>query len=276
MARTCVVFLIFSLFCISNITAASAACKPIRSVPRTIVKKGTYCLKRDLTYSPGNGAAITINVDNVILDFNGFVLKAESLQPDSLAEGVLVESDAHTVVRNGSIYGFGTGIKLVGGNGHLVENMLVDRSNIYGMLASNTESLTIRRNRITRTGGTSENSSTGGIYISIGTESRIVGNDVSDTVRNTVGTERAYGIRIMSNASIAENNRVTNSADYGIYFSNNFNVVAANNRVINYPDDGAIGMRFNGTTGVYKDNIVGGFTIAFQFGVDGGGNTELP
>lgn len=266
------------LCCILGLQGAMAEtteCTVIRSVPYTITKQGPYCLNSNLIYRTNSGAAIRINVPNVTLDFNGYKLMLLPMRLDTTATGVEADSaQNYLVVRNGVILGFGTGIKLNNGKGQLIEDMVIDRSRRIGIHAYSTDWLTLRGNRVMETGGNNTGTTVYGIYVSSGNGARILGNDVSDTAEDAGDSVSAYGMRVTSNSSFIENNRVSNSASYGIYQSNGINVHAANNRVVNYPNGGTIGMRFNGAVGLYKDNMVIGFTTPYSFGTDGGGNAS--
>lgn len=271
------ILLICSAICIMNAAVATAACKSIRKVPFQIKKSDSYCLKRNLTFKDkGTGeTAISINADNVILNFNGYSICTKEFNDQTETRGVSAEGYDNIVIRNGMTCGFSSGIHISGGSGHVIENMQVDLSYTRGISILSAESVIIRKNRITRTGGNGLGVSVRGIYIAQGSEAKVTDNDVSNTSRNASDSQSAYGINITGDMSIAENNRVTNSTDYGIYFSNNSDVIAVNNRILN-STDGFYGLRFNTSPSLYKDNVIGGFSTPVRSGTDGGGNAILP
>ncbi len=277
MTRPRTILLICCTICIMNAAVATAACKGIRKVPYKIMKPGSYCLKRNLTFKDKgtDGAAISINGDNVTLNFSGYKICTNGFNEQTEAIGVSAEDYDNISIRNGMTCGFHTGVRLSGGTGHVIEDMQIDLSYTRAIAVINAESVIVRKNRITRTGGNGLNVSAYGILVYEGSEARVIDNDVSNTSRNLSDSQRAYGISITGDTSIAENNRVTNSTDYGIYFSNNTDVFAFNNRILN-STDGVIGLRFNTTPSLYKDNMIGGFTTPVRSGTDGGGNAILP
>src|SRR5687768_7772540 len=55
-------------------SAKTEACTLIATVPVTITASGVYCLNSNIVTSMTTGNAITINIGNVVIDFNGFYL----------------------------------------------------------------------------------------------------------------------------------------------------------------------------------------------------------
>ena len=76
---------------------------PISSLPYAVNQPGSYYLTQNLATSSGN--AITITVDNVSIDLNGFTLTGLS----GSSNGIIVSgSHRHIRVYNGSVRGFGS------------------------------------------------------------------------------------------------------------------------------------------------------------------------
>lgn len=270
---------IVPFLCLLIGTSAAAEitkCTAITSVPYSITKQGPHCLTRNLTYRRRTGAAITVKAANVTLDFNGHKLRTGSDNPATDAVGVRADDNDYAVIRNGTIRGFRTGILVSGGKGQLVEGMIVDQSTTIGISVAGGAAVTLRRNLVLQTGGNTLDQAVYGIHVS-GDSHRIVDNDVEDTRKDASEAQSAYGMRVTSDASVIEGNRVTNSRTYGIYSSNNNHVLATNNRVTNESGvPGSIGMRFNGYPGgLYMGNMVAGFTTPYSFGTDGGNNVSI-
>jgi Periplasmic copper-binding protein (NosD) len=125
-------------------TASGVAGTAIVSVPFIISVPGRYFLASNLTYVPTNGAAITINADEVILDLNGTSLHGPG--GSNSAIGVLVPSRHNVTIQNGDIDGFGlAGIELLANSAqNIVDNVRLNANQI-GVLAD-TGTLNIVKN----------------------------------------------------------------------------------------------------------------------------------
>ncbi|MDJ0613138.1 MAG: hypothetical protein QNJ29_05635 [Rhizobiaceae bacterium] len=255
----------------SDAKAEVTECVEITSVPAIINTQGVYCLKSDLSTNIPNGAAITVNVNNVTIDFNGWKLGGAAAGPNTSAIAIRADSRRNLTVRNGIIRGFGQGILLNGGRtdsiGHTIEDMLFD--NIRGgSIASNGSNVTIRQNKIINIGASNIFSRIRGINAQSGTGIIIEGNTVSGVDE----TDRIYGIRI-SNANDVKvtNNNVFDlknaSEKYGIYVELSDRVLLKNNTV----STGAGGnVGIGGKASSSNDNIacigneVSGFTFNYN------------
>jgi hypothetical protein len=108
---------LFSLWLALNATyvqAETVGCTGVGPLPTTIDNPGIYCLKSNQAINvPLTFAAITINTNNVVLDLNGFRLKGRGA-PDSHDIGILCDNCRYVTVKNGTVQGFSTGIRLGG------------------------------------------------------------------------------------------------------------------------------------------------------------------
>jgi hypothetical protein len=105
--------IVASIVFISGLAAsARAACVPIASVPFTISAPGQYCVTADLTTSQTgmSGGVITIDADNVVLDFQGHKFDATSGGNFTNVTGVYSLNHKGNTVRNGLMVGFYVGI----------------------------------------------------------------------------------------------------------------------------------------------------------------------
>jgi nitrous oxidase accessory protein NosD len=111
---------ILALVSMSSMLAMSAFAKTIiESVPFTITKAGTYVLDGDLTLSGTSQTGITVNASNVVIDLAGFSLATSG----TTNFGITVPSTATNVtIQNGTITGFGAGIRLLGAD-ELAQNL---------------------------------------------------------------------------------------------------------------------------------------------------------
>lgn len=103
---------------------------PISKLPYTINLPGSYYLTANLG-SSSDGNAITISVDNVSLDLNGFTLTGSAVS----ANGILVApSVRHIRVHNGAVRGFGSsGVNLANATGTEIYSLLVRANGSAGI-----------------------------------------------------------------------------------------------------------------------------------------------
>lgn len=221
--------------------------------PVTITAPGIYCLFHDYALSLATGAAITVNASNVVIDFNGHRIGNMGGGSANSAYGVRSYNSStfqgyqNLTIRNGVIRGFGFGVVAdgVGSQGHLVEDMLLDRNLTIGVGLFAAGSV-VRGNRVVATGTIStRNSWTVGIVVS-GDTSVVANNEVLDTV----GAQEVMGIQVAGPGIVVSGNRVTKLAagsgysEYGVWASGVGHV--SNNSVIDtaLPDGGS-------TTGIH-------------------------
>jgi hypothetical protein len=77
---------------------------PITSVPITITTPGTYVVANELYYPSGSGNAITVDISNVTIDFDGYFLYCTAASP--LNNGILVNNAGNVTIKNGSVVNF--------------------------------------------------------------------------------------------------------------------------------------------------------------------------
>src|SRR5688572_6057109 len=118
----------------------------IDSLPATISTSGHWCLRKDLATGITQGTAITVAANNVTLDCNDFKLVGVTAGPNTLTHGIVASGRANTTVRNCVVRGFLVGLQLTG-NGHVVEDNLLDANTDHGIWITGDDAL-IRRNRI--------------------------------------------------------------------------------------------------------------------------------
>jgi hypothetical protein len=255
--------------------AETTICTVISSLPYTINAQGSYCLDRNLSYSanvPG-GAAITISVDFVVLDLNGFKVGGGGAGPSTQTTGVLTTNHKNVTVKNGNIRGFYRGVYLretvaSTSQGHLVEDIRADQNTFEGIHVEGRGNV-VRNNQVVDTTGTTfdPNSNTAGLNV-VGPGSRILNNDVTETV--AMGTGTAYGIlAVDADGAVIENNRVGNSVvvttSVGIQINSSGDVMVAFSRLARL-DSGIV---FDGaSTGKYTENVTSGVTHPYSGGTD--------
>jgi hypothetical protein len=96
----------------------------IGSVPYTISNPGNYVLNTDLPYA-GTGTAITVNSNNVTIDFQGYQLKSSAPSSGVTITGIALTNVNNVTIKNGRLSAFVVGINIQGGIGHVVEKMRI-------------------------------------------------------------------------------------------------------------------------------------------------------
>jgi hypothetical protein len=118
----------------STITNGLTGCPTGGHFPIIICQSGSYRLSGNLTVPDANTTAISISVDNVTLDLNGFSIlgpvvcsiSGVSLQTTCNQSGNasgIFSTNANITVSNGTIRGMGSNGVLLGGSGVLIERV---------------------------------------------------------------------------------------------------------------------------------------------------------
>jgi hypothetical protein len=112
---TQIFFALFLVFVLpSFIQAETTNCTAITSVPYTISVPGIYCLTGNLETAMTEGHAITINVNNVVIDLNGRKLGGGAAGAGTSAYGIYASGRENITIKNGTIRGFKAGVYLFG------------------------------------------------------------------------------------------------------------------------------------------------------------------
>jgi len=267
---------------VRSASAETTICTVISSLPYTISTQGSYCLDRNLATTITTGAAITINIDFVVLDLNGFKVGGGSAGPGTQASGVFSQNHKNITVKNGNIRGFLRGVYLTdtsgtftSSQGHLVEDIRADQNTFAGIVVEGRGNV-VRNNQVVDTTGTTvfgPNSDTVGLQVN-GPGSRVINNDATETV--AVGSGNAIGIQVSSaDGAVVENNRIGNSTlvatSTAISIFSGDDVLAVGNRMATTGS----GLVFGGAaTGKYRDNITSGVTFPYLGGGTDAGNNQ--
>ncbi len=199
------------------------ACTPITAVPYTISAPGKYCVTGNLTVAAA-GSAITINTDNVTLDFGGYELSGVGIMGGS-NNGITLVNRNNIVIRNGSLRAFDAGVYSVTGLNVTVEDMSISSVG-SGISTINGSHYSFRSNRIF-------DALYRGISLSQSLPFLINAQDqvanVSDNEISAIGgvnqasSSVVYGIYAQYNVSIVSNNKISGvrgaTGSAGIYLA---------------------------------------------------------
>lgn len=141
-------------------TVRLAADEPtlLTELPVRITESGDYRLGADLQFAATSGAAISIEADDVAIDFDGRTLRGTA-GADTLAIGVRATSHRGLVLHNGTVTGFYFGVDIRNhpdqpprSAQHEVSNLLLVRNHYFGMRLVGTD-CRVRHCTVRDTGG---------------------------------------------------------------------------------------------------------------------------
>jgi hypothetical protein len=119
----------------------------IDTLPAQLNTQGTWCMRGDLSTGLYSGGGIQINLNNVVVDCNGY--RIENTLPGNRASGVTVTGNNNTI-RNCDVRGYFAGMLVSGDNNLIEDNRLQDIGHVGLQVDPAT---TIRRNVIRNVGG---------------------------------------------------------------------------------------------------------------------------
>jgi hypothetical protein len=251
-------FFLFILSLASSLYAQTNRCAPILNPPVVIEKAGVYCLIVNVNYKQSNGAAISVLVNDVTIDLNGFTLSGAAGGANTFANGISALNRQNITIKNGTIRGFFHGIRLRDNSPfntvsqrHLIEDVVISRSKFQGIHAEGSD-ITVRRNRIVDTIGS--DLGTYGLYIE-GRGARVFDNDIVRT--KSTGEHTIHGVFLLNApGAVVENNRIDTVTSaggnhYALRFSASNDALAVGNRITN----AEVGIFFAGSNGKYRDNL---------------------
>lgn len=272
--RTVLVIMLYSLFALSPVYAETTNCTAITSLPYTITSQGVYCFTGNLGTGMTSGNAITINVNNVTIDMNGYKLGGLAAGDNTTAIGIYANQRKNITLRNGIIRGFKWGIwfqdssPYTASQGHLIEDILADQNTYAGLLVQG-RGMTIRRNQVVDTGGSTNTFQAYGMIIN-GPGNDVLSNRVVKTA--STGSTNAFGIYLFSvNNSVVQANQVVETTSptgdgLGILIVDSSDVIARDN-IITVAD---FGLRYSTSTGLYSGNYINNTTTPYLGGTAAG------
>jgi len=263
----------------------------ITSVPTVISAPGTWCLKQDLSSAIGDGIAIDLQADNAAIDCKGFKIDNSAAGIGTSAIGIYADSRSNITVRHCNVRGFNEGIELQGhSGGHLIENNLM-YGNTYVGIDIYADGAVVRRNRVLKTGQSTQIASAYGIRA--GNSVDVLNNTVVGVIPRFGGAGEAAVIYVVQydssfnkypSTSSTSGNRVRGvvhddpGSAYGIYFNGigtSDHLVMRNNDLVGDGGTSSIGLACNGLNPAYglaKANVIKGFAVSISSCGDAGGN----
>jgi hypothetical protein len=239
------------------------SCHEITAFPAVIVGPGVYCLSfKHIDFPLMQGALISINSDDVVLDLNGATLDGTP-PPNAtgaFSYGVRAFNRRNITVRNGTIKGFNYAVYLLNFLGeqrdprpsinYLVEEIRAVRNRSGAFLVVGHDS-TIRNNYIAGTGNSTDPVVVPTVWAiwAGGWGTHIFDNDIHNTRPNHGSGGEAHAIYIAgARESVVVNNRITD-AGFGIN-----------------------GLGPTPSWGKYRDNITVNVAVPYTGGTDIGNN----
>jgi hypothetical protein len=258
-----------TLFCCLSCQSAFAEitnCTPITSLPFVISAPGIYCLTGDLQAgalrsATGPKGAIEIAADFVTVDLNGRRIDMGWSDVWASSAGVHAYGHHHLAVRNGTIRGGTSGVRLEIGSDNIVEGIGAYGSTESGIDVSSSNSI-IRDNRIDVIGGANPPS---GIR-SWGAGNSIINNTISTSAPVPAYGSGTVGVFSRGDQSAIVGNRILNMAVgsggvMGIWTTGADQIIAGNYLAVRAGMDAdRVGIRTEYGAAVVHDNVITGFT----------------
>jgi hypothetical protein len=223
-----------------------------QTVGYTITAPGIYCLDTDVimaaSFTAGN--AITIATNYVTLDLKGHKVHGAAAGGATQAAGIFASGRRNVTIKNGTVWGFHSGIILTASSvttlaGYVVDGVRAELNRGNGIIVQGANVI-VRHNVIANTGPTTlpGNHNAEGIRVD-GSGARVLNNDVLTVI--PAGAGNGIGINlILGNDVLVVGNRIT-TADFGVAFT-------------------------VGATGKYRDNLTSGVGTPFSGGTNAGNN----
>jgi hypothetical protein len=214
---------IAAAFLVLTAVQSAFACEPISAVPYTAKYPGKYCVTNNLVMT-ASGPGISIDADNVHIDFGGYELSGIGIVGGS-NNGIALVGRNHVVIRNGSLRAFDAGVYSVTGFNVTVEDMNINSVG-SGISTINGSHYSFRRNRIVDAlyRGISLSQSLPFLINAQDQVANVSGNEISAVGGvNQASSNVVYGIYAQHNVGIVSNNRITGvrgaTGSAGIYLA---------------------------------------------------------
>ncbi|WP_417220118.1 hypothetical protein [Achromobacter spanius] len=227
-ARYLLIIMLSSFSFISAKSVFANQCVEFSQVPIKITKPGCYLLGADISVSDPHADAITIDANDVEINFNGHQIKNLS-GPATHASGIYANSVRNVIIKNGEVFGFFYAVRVDGGSdGKKSENITVSNmvatSSYFRGFSIEATNAKIERNRLESTGGTIVFPDAFAIAIEVKGDFCVVKNNSVNNVDAT-GIGEGIGISLSSsrnNCNVNENDvksSLIENSTFGIWLS---------------------------------------------------------
>lgn len=201
------------------------------SAPTTITQPGHYYLTNDIDYG-GDGIAININADRVSLDLGGFHITGAA---SDTAVGIGTGPVSHTVIENGTIASFSTGIDTVQASFIRIQDVSVIAGSARGiaigpssllqdcLVSGSGEGIVMASHRSKVSNCHVTSSSLNGVFV-IGNYNVVENSSMSDWAPDL---DHA-GIRVFGHANVVSGNALLGNGIADLFVSGNQNRVIDN------------------------------------------------
>ena len=184
-----------SSFCLCALTAEAQTVIP--ALPYTVTSPGVYILNSHLTYSSSSGNAITINANNVTIDFRDYSITGTGSSSTN-ATGIFASDRSVITIRNGTVTGFKIGILLQASSNvtgrnvnNIVENMRLPSNKQVGISLPFGITCRVEHCQINRIGGSSAGINAIGVNLPFCTAALVKDNEISTVI---AGVGQSWGI----------------------------------------------------------------------------------
>jgi hypothetical protein len=248
--------------------AGAQDCIEIDSLPCNIAAPGYYCLAANLKFDDTLGDAISIRSSGVVVDLMGYTLtnspEATPANAGTNAFGIRAYSVGNTIIRNGTLAGFGTGVGIIDDPSEIlspfpvrIEDLRIVNCRRTGISVAG-RGRVIRRNTILFSAPAGVGDEVTGLE-DHGRETRILDNQVSGE------NFRMVGISVNGKSATVENNRVAYTGNRRLRIG------------VSYFESSSIGILVNGSGHTVLNNRSSGFALCFSLVSSGkyGGNRTL-
>ncbi len=217
MRRKGFLFFLFVILILLNLMMVSAAFTDNGSIQQTLYDCGNLTTARaiyTLNQSLSTGTTcLRIKANYITIDLNGYSITGDDSGTDY---GVYNWYYNHTIIKNGGIYDFETGIYLLLNSNNTIKNNSVNSNTEYGIFVyASSVNNTVQNNIIS-------SNTRHGMYLAYNSNNTIENNTISSNIRE--------GMYLYSSANnTVQNNTISSNARYGIKLSSSSDNIFSTN-----------------------------------------------
>lgn len=223
---------------------AAETCRAIEALPATITDAGRHCLTADTRSGIDEGAAIIVMADWVTLDLHGYRL----IGTNPAATAIEAVNRRGVTIRDGTIGGFGHGIRLSGRRSgfHVVERLGLAEISGVALRVDGRHNI-VRNNHLT--GSTERAAAAAWGIIVRGPLSRVLGNNLTSLAAG-IAVEVSQGDGAIVEGNVLAGGSAADEA-IGVRVVSGSDVLVLRNEL----RDLGTGVVFGEAAGVYQGNV---------------------